>query len=125
MCASTPLICSKSVLPEVFLAKRRNNLRFLFRVPLWFFSAFVGAAQRSASSPPKAAARASTSVAPPIRVLRVFPKTFHAFPSTLPVARLPRVPFSVAVEGLRLRRCTLCFLFSRGGLAAPFAILKS
>ena len=59
---------------------------------------------------------------PVLRVLRVFPKTFHAFPSTLPVARLPRVPFSVAVEGLRLRRCTLCFLFSRGGLAAPYAI---
>ena len=47
-----------------------------------------------------------------LRVLRVFPKTFHAFPSTLPVARLPRVPFSG----------TLCFLFSRGGLAAPYAI---
>ena len=33
---------------------------------LRFFSAFVGAAQRGVSSPPKAAVRASTSVAPPI-----------------------------------------------------------
>ena len=32
---------------------------------LRFFSAFVGAAQRGVSSPPKAVARASTSVAPP------------------------------------------------------------
>ena len=30
-CGSTPLICSKSVLPKVFLAKRRNNLRFQLR----------------------------------------------------------------------------------------------
>ena len=48
---------------KVFLAKRRNNLRF----PFWqSFVSLVIAAQCSASSPPKAAVRASTSVAPPI-----------------------------------------------------------
>ena len=36
---------------------------------------------------------------------------------TPPVARLSRVPFSVAVEGLALRACTLCSPFS--GAATP------
>ena len=35
------------------------------------------------------------------------------------VARLPGALFSVAVEGLRLRRCTLCSPFSGAALAAP------
>ena len=35
------------------------------------------------------------------------------------VARLPRVLFSVAVEGLALRACTLCSPFSGAALAAP------
>ena len=50
MCAGTPLICSKSVLPEVFLAKLRNNLRFLLRVPLWFFVSFVFSPKHSTLS---------------------------------------------------------------------------
>ena len=37
-----------------------------------------------------------------------------------PVARLPRVPFSVAVEGLALRACTLCSPFSGAAKAAPY-----
>ena len=39
--------------------------------------------------------------------------------SGLPVARLSRVLFSVAVEGLSLRACTLCSPFS-GAQSAPF-----
>ena len=68
-CASTPLICNKS-------AKSAVPLRRALCVPLWFFVSLaveglalwactVIAAQRPASSPPKAAARASTSGAPP------------------------------------------------------------
>ena len=52
------------------------------------------------------------------------------------VARLSRVLFSVAVEGLARCACTLCFPFSgarqrplvsswkRGGFAAPFAFAR-
>ena len=63
----------------------RSVLRSLFSVlwggnaAPWFFSAFVGAAQRSASSPPKAAARASTSVAPPSLQTSKLPSFFGAF----------------------------------------------
>ena len=55
-CASTPQIC-----------KNLRNLRFpiVLCVSSWFFVFFVIAAQRSASSPPGAADRASTSGAPP------------------------------------------------------------
>ena len=51
------------------IGSNRRNRRFPLRcalcVPLWFFVFFVGAAQRSTSSPPEAAVRAFTSVAPP------------------------------------------------------------
>ena len=68
-CASTPLICNKSV-------KSALPLRRALCVPLWFFvflaveglalwACTVIAAQRSVSSPPRAAGRAFTSVAPP------------------------------------------------------------
>ena len=43
------------------------------------------------------------------RVLRVFLKTFHFCSSPPPIAPQGR---SVAVEGLRLCRCTLCSPFS-------------
>ena len=112
------------------IGSNRRNRRFLLRVPSWFFvflaveglalwACTVIAAQRSASSPPKAAARASTSVAPPslqasklpssvLRALRVLPKTFHFLPLASPVARLPRALFSVLCSLFSV----LCSLFS-------------
>ena len=106
---------------------------------LRFFSAFVGAAQRGVSSPPKAVARASPSVAPPSLQTSKLPSFSGASfvslrgpscpscspqniphpPCAPPVAPQGRSLFSVAVEGLRLRRCTLCSLFSGAALAAP------
>ena len=79
-CASTPLICNKSVKSAVPLRRALSRGRFgasrLHGVSLWSFvflaveglslrACTVIAAQRSVSSPPRAAGRSFTSVAPP------------------------------------------------------------
>ena len=95
-CASTPKICINlrnlrfpfwrpAGGSRPLIGSNRRNRRFLLRVSSWFFVH-----------------------------LRVSPagQTFHFPPTASPVARLPRAPFSVAVEGLALQACTLCSPFS-------------
>ena len=113
---------------KVFLAKRRNNLRF----PFWqSFVSLVIAAQCSVSSPPKAVARASPSVAPPslqTSKLPSFsgrpscpscsPQNIPHPPSAPPVAPQGRSLFSVLCGrgrfALRAARSVL-----RGGISRP------
>ena len=51
-----------------------------------------------------------------LRALRVLPKTFHAFPSTPPVARLPRVLWPWKVWRFAPARSVHCSLFSRAAM---------
>ena len=57
-----------------------------------------------------------------LRALRVLPKTFHAFPSTPPVARLPRVLFSVHCS--LFSRAAMPPLRSPGRASAPCTLAK-
>ena len=85
-CASTPLICSKSMKSAV----------------------------------PHSGTPSCTFVV--LRALRVLPKTFHAFPSTPPVARLPRVLFSVHCS--LFSRAAMPPLRSPGRASAPCTLAK-
>ena len=102
-CASTPKICIKSVSPKVFLAKRRNNLRFPFWRPAGGSRPLIGSNRRNRRF-----------------LLRVSSWSFVSAPQGKPSTFLPRLRPSRACRALRGRG-----RFGASRLHAPFSVLRS